>query len=92
VLRQKFRDRARVQSRVLEGLAIELEQGSAELRCYAEVQLIAHSLSGAAGVFGLSEVSSCASELEDFITDRVGSAKVAAAGRRLIARISQLEP
>jgi len=86
-LRRRFLDRATTESEALEGIASELEAGGQPAQAQQQIRRIAHSLAGAGGSFGFATISSCAAELEEFVSDVPDSPDLADACRTLIAAI-----
>jgi chemotaxis protein histidine kinase CheA len=89
-LRQRFRLRAVAESGRLETLVSDLEGAGDEPAARTEVRRIAHSLSGAAGTFGYSQVGLLACELEDFASDGSPSPRLASACRALLSEINRI--
>jgi HPt (histidine-containing phosphotransfer) domain-containing protein len=88
-LRRRFCDRAMAQSHELEEIVSKLEDGAAVREWGAEVRRIAHSLAGAGGTFGFSELSAHAGELDEFVRRPPESIELAGACRALICEIKR---
>jgi HPt (histidine-containing phosphotransfer) domain-containing protein len=76
-LREKFRERAMVESSTIEGMAAEFRAGVAPSGLAAELRQIAHRLAGAGGTFGFAEISARATELEALLLDQSPDARIA---------------
>jgi HPt (histidine-containing phosphotransfer) domain-containing protein len=88
-LREKFRERAIVESATIEGMAEELSAGSAPAGLAAELRQIAHRLAGAGGTFGFAEISARATELEALLLDQSAGEEVAERCLALVSVIRQ---
>ena len=86
-LRKRFLDRATIDAKALEGIALELEAGPQRAQAQQRIRRIAHSLAGAGGTFGFASLSLCATKLEEFVSDVSDSPDLADACRALIAEI-----
>ena len=88
-MRRRFFDRAMAQCLDLEGIVSKLEDGALASEWGAEIRRIAHSLAGAGGTFGFSELSAHAGELDEFVQRLPKSIELAGACRTLICEIKR---
>lgn len=86
-LREHFAVRARSQGAELRVLAGRLE---VDARARAEIRRIAHSIAGAAAVFGMPAVSTEAAELEEAIADGAAQSAIASFSVSLADRLARL--
>jgi len=76
-------------SEALERIAADLELGVRAAPLLGEIRRISHSLSGTAGIFGFAEISTCAADLEAFVSDVPESSELAEACRVLVGAIGR---
>ena len=67
-LRERFRARMFAERAALQGIVCDLERGASVNEHREEIRRLAHGLSGAGGTFGFAAISSCAAELEEFVS------------------------
>ena len=87
VLRNRFLDRARMESEVLDAIAGDIDGGGAGAKVGPLIRGIAHRLAGAGGTFGFAAISLCAAELQDFVSAVPDSPDIADACRALADEI-----
>ena len=75
-LRERFRARMFAERAALQGIVCDLERGAGVTEHKDEIRRLAHGLSGAGGTFGFAAISSCAAELEEFVSTSPGPAEL----------------